>query len=137
MKKILFTLLGLILALGASATNYVVWSGDDLSSDEEQIGLTYYGWYNAATSTVDDTASPESKALKVNAYNLTVNTVYSCGWVAASPTILNTLVDYDLVFYAKREGTGTFWIRLTSPDTTYDLDNTTEIPPMAHIIRCV
>ncbi len=128
MKKILFTLLGLIVALGASATNYVVWSGDDLTSDEEQINTAFYGWWNVATSTVDDTASPEGKALKINAANASSSTAYSCGYAPTDATILNSLVDYDLVFYVKREGTGTFWIRLTSPDTTYYLDNTTQIP---------
>ncbi len=123
MKKILFTLLGLIAVLGASATNYVVWSGDDLTSDEEQINVTYYGWWNVATSTVDDADSSEGKAFKISCANWSDNTACSCGWDCNDWTILPTLADYDLVFDVKLEGTGDFWICVTTRNSDTDTNN--------------
>ncbi|MCD8394232.1 MAG: hypothetical protein LUC85_05280, partial [Bacteroidales bacterium] len=46
MKKFLLSALGVAMALGASATNYVVYSGDELTSDEVSMSPAWYWWWN-------------------------------------------------------------------------------------------
>ncbi len=129
MKKFLLSALGVAMALGASATNYVVYSGDELTSDEVSMSPAWYWWWNCTFEERTDADSPEGKAMY---WGPTENPGANfCGGYFITDdnvAMLHNVANCDLVFQAKITGTiGSLILRLSDgADRDYDL--TTIIP---------
>ncbi|MCC8037445.1 MAG: hypothetical protein LIP02_04810 [Bacteroidales bacterium] len=124
MKKFLLSALGVAMALGASATNYVVYSGDDLTSDEVSMSPAWYWWWNCTFEERTDADSPEGKAMY---WGPTENPGANfCGGYFITDDnldMLHNVANCDLVFQAKITGTiGSLILRLTDgADRNYEL----------------
>ncbi len=129
MKKFLLSALGVAMALGASATNYIVWSGDALTDDEVSMSPAWYWWWNCTFEERADAASPEGKALY---WGPTENPGANfCGGYFVTDdnvAMLHNVANCDLVFTAKVTGTiGSLLLRLTD-GADRDINLTSLIP---------
>lgn len=104
MKKILACFAAASLALGMSATNYVVLSHDALAPGEELLPTNYYEWEGTYSSaTVDDADSPEGKA---SVWTINNDGWFGGGWnVQKADYDITPIVngDYDIVFSLKTD----------------------------------
>lgn len=116
-----------VLPSAASAEKYVVWSGDELTADEVQLPTDWYGWWQLVNTTVDDADSAEGKSIKW--YSQEATPEASAGiYIGDNGNLfdMSKLAACDLVFNCKVEGTGTWLVRLTAPDTDATLPVTAD-----------
>ncbi len=121
MKTISQWILAASLALlpsAASAEKYVVWSGDELTADEVQLPADWYEWWKLVNTTIDDADSAEGKSLKWTCSDGTPDASAGIYIGDNGKTFeMSKLAGCDLVFNCKVEGTGTWLVRLSSPDS--------------------
>lgn len=116
-----------LLPSAASAEKYVVWSGDELASDEVLLPADWYEWWKLINTTIDDADSPEGKSLKWTCNDGTAEA--SAGiYIGDNGNVfdMSKLAACDLVFNCKVEGTGTWLVRLTSPDSDMQIPVTAD-----------